>query len=181
MELNLKKPSTESTWSWCMAFAKNLAGTCDYNSKGLFGNHSGQLPRLIEKLPQWLCGPSPVLPAAAGSPAGHRAGFKQCSDALQFFIQLLTWVDKKCIKRLKPENRKKSIYHYLFYQRFENSKKFNIFFVLMMYYVFGNILFSVAKKYSSRIRIRIRVRKLLLSQLWIHNSGLRRPNPKSGR
>ena len=50
---------------------------------------------------------SKKLPAAAGSPAGHRAGFKQCSDALQFFIQLLTWVDKKCIKRLKPENRKK--------------------------------------------------------------------------
>jgi hypothetical protein len=52
----------------------------------LFGNHSGQLPRLIEKLPQWLSGPSLVLPAAAGSPAGHRAGFKQCSDALQFLF-----------------------------------------------------------------------------------------------
>ncbi len=34
------------------------------NYKGLFGNHSSQLPRLIEKLPQWLSGPSPVLPAA---------------------------------------------------------------------------------------------------------------------
>ncbi len=41
----------------------------------LFGNHSSQLPRLIEKLPQWLSGPSPVLPAA-GSPADYQTGFK---------------------------------------------------------------------------------------------------------
>jgi hypothetical protein len=66
----------------------------------LFGNHSNQLPRLIEKLPQWLSGPSSVLPAA-GSPADYQPGFKLCSDALQFFIQLLAWVDIKMQKAVE--------------------------------------------------------------------------------
>ena len=34
----------------------------------LYGNCSSQLPHLIEKRPQWLSGPSPVLPAAESPP-----------------------------------------------------------------------------------------------------------------
>ncbi len=51
----------------------------------VFGNHSSQLPHLIEKLPQWLSGPSPVLPAA-GSPHRIPNRVKQCSDAQQFLF-----------------------------------------------------------------------------------------------
>jgi hypothetical protein len=34
----------------------------------LYGNCSSQLPHFIEKLPQWLSGPSLVLPAAGSPP-----------------------------------------------------------------------------------------------------------------
>jgi hypothetical protein len=53
----------------------------------LFGNHSSQLPHLIEKLPQWLSGPSPVLPAA-GSPPDTKPGQTVFGRAA-VFIQLL--------------------------------------------------------------------------------------------
>jgi hypothetical protein len=39
----------------------------------LYGNCSSQPPHLIEKLPQWLSGPSPVLPAAE-SPLDTKPG-----------------------------------------------------------------------------------------------------------
>jgi len=39
----------------------------------LYGNCSSQPPHLIAKLPQWLSGPSPVLPAA-GSPPDTKPG-----------------------------------------------------------------------------------------------------------
>jgi hypothetical protein len=43
------------------------------NTVPVYGNCSSQLPHLIEKLPQWLSGPSPVLPAA-GSPPDTKPG-----------------------------------------------------------------------------------------------------------
>jgi hypothetical protein len=52
----------------------------------LFGYRYNQLPRLIEQTPQWLSGPSPLLPVAAGSPADYQTGFKLCSDALQLLF-----------------------------------------------------------------------------------------------
>ena len=73
----------------------------------LYGNRSGQLPHLIEKLPQWLSGPSLVLPAATDRPPDTKPGFKQCSDALQFFIQLLAWVDIKMHKAVEAWKQKK--------------------------------------------------------------------------
>ncbi len=44
-------------------------------------------PHLIEKLPQWLSGPSPVLPAA-GSPAGYPTGIQTVFGLAAIFIQL---------------------------------------------------------------------------------------------
>ena len=52
----------------------------------LYGNCSSQLPHFIEKLPQWLSGPSLVLPAATDRPPDTKPGFKQCSDLLQFLF-----------------------------------------------------------------------------------------------
>ncbi len=39
-----------------------------FASSPLYGNCSSQPPHLIEKLPQWLSGPSLVLPAAESPP-----------------------------------------------------------------------------------------------------------------
>jgi hypothetical protein len=47
----------------------------------LFGYRYNQLPRLIERTPQWLSGPSPLLPAT-GPLADYQTGSKLCSDAL---------------------------------------------------------------------------------------------------
>ncbi len=55
--------------------------------KELYGARCNQLP-LIEKLPQWLSGPSPFLSVTAGPLDGYCTRFKRCSDA-QCFIQLL--------------------------------------------------------------------------------------------
>jgi hypothetical protein len=52
---------------------------------GLFGYSYNQLPRLIEQAPQWLSGPSPLLPAA-GPLADYQTGSKLCSDALQLLF-----------------------------------------------------------------------------------------------
>jgi hypothetical protein len=52
----------------------------------VFGYRYNQLPCLIEYTPQWLPGPSPLLPVTAGSPADYRTGFKLCSDALQLLF-----------------------------------------------------------------------------------------------
>ena len=51
----------------------------------LFGNCRNQLPRLIEQTPQWLSGPSPLLPAA-GPLTDYQTGSKLCSDALQLLF-----------------------------------------------------------------------------------------------
>ncbi len=53
----------------------------------MYGSRCNQLP-LIEKLPQWLSGPSSSLSVTAGPLEGYQTGFKRCSDA-QCFIQLL--------------------------------------------------------------------------------------------
>ncbi len=50
----------------------------------LFGYRCNQLP-LIEKLPQWLSGPSSPLSVTAGPPVGNRTRFKWCSDAQYFY------------------------------------------------------------------------------------------------
>ncbi len=50
----------------------------------LFGYRCNQLP-LIEKLPQWLSGPSLPLSVAAGPLDGYRTRFKWCSDAQWFY------------------------------------------------------------------------------------------------
>jgi hypothetical protein len=52
----------------------------------LFGYRYNQLPRLIEQTPQWLSGPSPLLPVTAGPPADYQTGSKLCSDALQLLF-----------------------------------------------------------------------------------------------
>jgi hypothetical protein len=67
----------------------------------VFGYRYNQLPRLIEQTPQWLPGPSPLLPVTAGPLADYQTGFKLCSDALQLFIQLLAWVDIKMHKAIE--------------------------------------------------------------------------------
>jgi hypothetical protein len=51
----------------------------------MFGYRCNQLPRLIEQTPQWLSGPSPLLPAA-GPLADYQTGSKLCSDALQLLF-----------------------------------------------------------------------------------------------
>ncbi len=43
-----------------------------------------QLPRLIEQAPQWLSGPSPLLPAA-GPLADYQTGSKLCSTRCNFY------------------------------------------------------------------------------------------------
>ncbi len=50
----------------------------------LYGSRCNQLP-LIEKLPQWLSGPSSSLSVTAGPPKGYQTGFKRCSDAQCFY------------------------------------------------------------------------------------------------
>jgi hypothetical protein len=52
----------------------------------LFGYRYNQLPGLIEQTPQWLPGPSPLLPVIAGPLADYQTGFKLCSDALQLLF-----------------------------------------------------------------------------------------------
>ncbi len=50
----------------------------------MYGSRCNQLP-LIEKLPQWLSGPSPSLSVTAGPPNGYQTGFKPCSYAQYLF------------------------------------------------------------------------------------------------
>ncbi len=67
--------------------ASLLQGNVNVIHRRLFGYRCRQLP-LIEKLPQWLSGPSSPLSVTAGPLVGNRTRFKWCSDA-QCFIQLL--------------------------------------------------------------------------------------------
>ena len=59
---------------------------CQLAHPWLFGYRYNQLPRLIEYTPQWLPGPSPLLPVTAGPLADYQTGFKLCSDALQLLF-----------------------------------------------------------------------------------------------
>ncbi len=51
----------------------------------LFGYRYNQLPGLIEQTPQWLPGPSPLLPVTAGPLADYQTGFKFCSTRCNFY------------------------------------------------------------------------------------------------
>ena len=60
----LEKWASEPTFYWyCVGQSK-----VNMLIWWVFGYSYNQLPRLIEQTPQWLSGPSPLLPVAAGSP-----------------------------------------------------------------------------------------------------------------
>ncbi len=90
--------------NWMEILMENFKVTWWAIGCSVFGYRCNQLP-LIERLPQWLSGPSPPLPDAAGPLDGYRTRSKWCSEA-QWFLFNYRHRWHKCTKRLKPENRK---------------------------------------------------------------------------
>jgi hypothetical protein len=71
-------------WDNKLQFCHKRLQISKKGGQNMFGYRCNQLP-LIEKLPQWLSGPSSPLSVTAGPPVGNRTRFKWCSDAQYFY------------------------------------------------------------------------------------------------